>query len=241
MVILEVVVSMRILVVEDEYNLADVISSRLKQEKYVVDIEEDGEDAYLRALSNTYDLILLDVMLPSMDGLDILKKLREQEIQSKIILLTAKSTLQDKLNGFENGANDYLTKPFHLDELVARVNVQLKNDKPFHKQHIMEFGDLSLDCTKSKLTCIKTNETVDLVCKEFQLLEYFMKNAECILEKNQIYDKVWGIDNSMESNNLEAYLSFIRRKLKAIESNVVIKSVRGLGYKMGVKDETIKK
>lgn len=230
---------MRILIVEDEFSLADIIASRLKKEKYMVDVIDDGEEGLYYALSGVYDLIILDVMLPKMNGFDILKKIRKEKITSKVIMLTAKSMLEDKLEGLENGANDYVTKPFHMDELVARANVQLKNVESRNK-NLLQYHDLELDVLKSKLTCIKTNETVDLVCKEFQLLEYFMNNPEQILSKEQIYDKVWGIENEIESNNLEVYLSFLRRKLKAINSNINIKSVRGMGYKMEDLDEETK-
>jgi DNA-binding response OmpR family regulator len=118
---------MRILIVEDEFNLADVIRKSLEKEKYVIDISGDGEDASYNIRSNIYDLVILDVMLPGMDGFEILKKMREEEIASKVIMLTAKSTLDDKLEGLQNGANDYITKPFHIEELVARVNIQLNS------------------------------------------------------------------------------------------------------------------
>jgi len=226
---------MRILIVEDENSLADLISDRLKKEKYLIDISYDGEDGYYRASTGAYDLIILDVMLPKMNGFEILKQLRKNDIDSKIIMLTAKSMIEDKLEGLENGANDYLTKPFHIDELVARVNVQLKVKNK--NKNILEYGNLKLDTFKSKIFCTKTNESVELVCKEMQILEYLINNKERILSKEQIYDKVWGIDNEIESNNLEVYLSFVRRKLKAIDSNVVIKSVRGLGYKTELEDE----
>ena len=223
---------MRVLIIEDEYNLADVISESLKKEKYQVDIRTDGEEGYYDALTGIYDLIILDVMLPHMNGFDILKGLREEEIQSKIIMLTARGELSDKLNGFSNGANDYVSKPFHIEELLARVNAQLKNQTNIEKKDILEYGDLSLDINKSIVTCINNNQSIELVCKEFQLIEYFIKNNEQILSREQIYDKVWGMENEIESNNLEAYLSFIRKKLKAIGSGVTIKSCRGLGYKM---------
>ena len=221
--------SMKVLIIEDEYNLADVIKERLEKEKLTVDIIEDGEEGYYYALTNTYDLIILDVMLPNMSGFQILDKLRTDNINSKIIMLTARSTIEDKLNGLENGADDYLTKPFHMDELVARVNIQLKRNG--NKNNLL-FGDLVLNTTTLKVTCAKTNEVVELIKKEFQLLEYFINNPNQVLSKEQIYDKVWGIENEIESNNLEAYLSFIRKKLRAIESNVVIKSVRGMGYRI---------
>ena len=227
---------MRILIIEDEYSLADVVASRLKKEKYMVDICTDGEEGFYKATTNAYDLIILDVMLPHMNGFDILKSIRKEEVDSKVIMLTAKSTLEDKLDGLENGANDYVTKPFHIDELVARVNIQLKGSSGI-KSDVISYGDLKLNTSNSKLTCITTNETVELVCKEFQLLEYFFNNPTQILSKDQIYDKVWGIDNDVESNNLEVYLTFIRRKLKALGTKVNIKAVRGLGYKLEVCDE----
>ena len=227
---------MRILIIEDEFSLADVISARLKKEKYMVDICTDGEDGFYKAITNAYDLIILDVMLPRMNGFDILKNMRKEEVDSKVIMLTAKSTLEDKLDGLENGANDYVTKPFHIDELVARINIQLKSSSGI-KSDTISYGDLKLNTSNSKLMCATTNETVELVCKEFQLLEYFFNNPTQILSKDQIYDKVWGIDNDVESNNLEVYLSFIRRKLKALGTKVNIKAVRGLGYKLEVCDE----
>lgn len=229
--------SMKVLIVEDEYNLADVIKERLEKEKLTVDIVEDGEEGYYYASTNTYDLIILDVMLPNMSGFEILNKLRTDNINSKIIMLTARSTIEDKLNGLENGADDYLTKPFHMDELVARVNIQLKING---NKNNLSFGDLVLNTTTLKVTCAKTNEVVELIKKEFQLLEYFINNPNQVLSKEQIYDRVWGIENEIESNNLEVYLSFIRKKLRAIESNVVIKSVRGIGYKIEYGNKEIK-
>ena len=229
--------SMKVLIIEDEYNLADVIKERLEKEKLTVDIVEDGEEGYYYASTNTYDLIILDVMLPNMSGFQILNKLKTDNINSKIIMLTARSTIEDKLNGLENGADDYLTKPFHMDELVARVNIQLKRNG---NKNNLSFGDLVLNTTTLKVTCTKTNEVVELIKKEFQLLEYFINNPNQVLSKEQIYDRVWGIENEIESNNLEAYLSFIRRKLRVIESKVVIKSVRGMGYKIEYGNKEIK-
>lgn len=227
---------MHILIIEDEYSLAELIKEKLTKDGYIVDIEVDGEEGYYTALSGLYDLIILDVMLPNMNGFEILKKLREEEIESKVIMLTAKSMLEDKLNGLENGANDYLTKPFHIEELLARVNIQLNKTSASKKKRI-SYEDIELDITKSVLKNTNNNEEVELVCKELKLLEYFINNKEQILSKDQIYNKVWGVENEIESNNLEAYLSFIRRKLKAINSKVNIKSIRGLGYKMEVNND----
>lgn len=229
---------MQVLIIEDEFNLADAIANRLRKEKYVVDICVDGEEGYCQALTNVYDLIILDIMLPTMNGFEILSKIKANNINSKVIILSARSSLEDKMEGFDTGVNDYVSKPFHMDELVARVNVWLRNNVDKNK---LLFGDLELNLLKSEIRSVKNNETVELVCKEYQLLEYFMSNPNQILSKEQIYDRIWGLDSERESNNLEVYLSFIRRKLKAIDSDVLIKSVRGLGYKMEVSNERVKK
>ena len=229
---------MRILIVEDEMSLAELVANRLKKEKYTVDISNDGEEGLYNALMDIYDLILLDIMLPNVDGIEILKEIKKNNIKSKVIMLTAKSELDDKLLGFSIGANDYIPKPFHIDELVARVNAQLRIDKV--KDNTIEFGDLILDLSTSDIINKNNNEKINIINKEFQLLEYFMNNPNQVLSKEMIYDKVWGIDNDSISNNLEAYLSFIRKKLKLINSNVSIKSLRNLGYKMEYKNEGIK-
>ena len=222
---------MRILIIEDEFNLADVIASRLKKEKYAVDIICDGEEGFYSSMTNIYDLIILDVMLPKMNGFEILNKIRKEGIKSKVIMLTAKNLLEDKLNGFDNGANDYVTKPFHIDELVARVNVQLRNAD---LKDYIEVGDLKLNTKTTTLLCTTTNESIDVICKEFLLLEYFMKNPGQIIEREKIYEKVWGFESDAESNNLEAYISFVRKKIKAIGSKANIKAVRCLGYRLEV-------
>lgn len=232
---------MRILIVEDEFNLADVIASRLKREKYTVDIASNGEEGLYQALMNIYDLIILDIMLPKIDGFTVLKKIRQEQIKSKVIILTAKTMLEDKLTGFDKGANDYVTKPFHIEELVARVNAQLRNDNTLLSKDYLETGDLRLDIKNSKLSCHTSGEEIDISCKEFLLIEYLMYNHKQIISKEQIYDKVWGIDNDLESNNLEAYLSFLRKKIKIIGSSVTIKAIRGLGYKLEVNNEKTKK
>jgi len=229
---------MRILVVEDEYKLADVIASKLKQNKYQVDTANDGEEGLDLALSDSYDLIILDVMLPSVNGFDILKEIREENINSKVIMLTAKVELEDKLHGFSNGANDYVTKPFHIDELLARVNAQLNTANNINNDYI-EVGNIRLNIKTSIIENIDTNETIDIIGKEFQLLEYFMRNKNQIIEKDQIYNKIWGLDNEIESNNLEAYLSFIRKKIKLLGGNINIKAVRGMGYKLEVVNEKL--
>lgn len=225
---------MRILVVEDEFNLADIIATKLKKEKYDVDISLDGEDGLHNALSGIYDLIILDIMLPKLSGTEILKDVREKDITSKIIMLTAKASLDDKLVGFENGANDYVTKPFHIEELIARVNAQLRNTETAVKKDILSFGDIELNLRTSTIVCKNNKESINISYKELMILEYLISNSSQIISKDQLYNKIWGMDAGIESNNLEAYLSFLRKKLKIIDSNVNIKSIRNLGYKLEV-------
>lgn len=227
---------MRILIVEDEFKIADVIASRLRKENYIVDVFDNGEAGLDNALTNIYDLIILDVMLSKVDGFKILEEIRREKINAKVIMLTAKSMIEDKLMGFNSGANDYLTKPFHIDELVARVNAQLRMDNVQVQKNYVEAGDLRLNIKNTTLTCTTTNESIEVVCKEFMLLEYLMKNKNQVLQKEQLYEKIWGLDNESEANNLEAYLSFIRKKIKIIGSNVQIKAIRGIGYKLEVEN-----
>ena len=231
--------NMKILIIEDEYNLADAIMAMLKKEKYDVDIDTDGEDGLYNALSNIYDLIILDVMLPNKNGFEILEEIRKNKIEAKVLMLTAKSSIEDKLNGFNNGADDYLTKPFHMEELLARVNIQLRKDSIINDNTI-NIDDLSLDVKNLILINNKNNMNVKVIGKEFQLLELFMKNSNQILDKELIFNKIWGYDSDATLNTLEAYLSFIRKKLKLIKSNVSIKAVRNMGYKLEVSDEKTK-
>jgi len=228
------VITLRILVVEDEFSLADIIATKLRKEKYNVDISLDGEDGLDNALSGVYDLVILDIMLPKINGIEILKEIRINNIDTKVIMLTAKSTLDDKLTGFENGANDYITKPFHIEELIARVNVQLRNSEKNINKDILKFGDIELNIRTSTILCTKNKETINISYKELMILEYLMNNTNQIISKEQIYDKIWGFDTDFESNNLEVYLSFVRKKLKIIDSDVTIKAIRGMGYKLEV-------
>ena len=155
-------------------------------------------------------------------------------------MLTAKSNIDDKMIGFNNGADDYITKPFHMEELLARVNLQLRKKEIINGNNKLEVGDIKLDIKKLELTCTTTNESINIIGKEFQLLELFMKNPNIILEKDQIFVKIWGYDADCELNNLEAYISFIRKKLKIIGSKIIIKVIRNIGYKLEVKNGKIK-
>lgn len=228
---------MRILVVEDEKNIADAIKTRLEKEKYTVDISNDGDEGEYNALSGAYNLVILDVMLPYKNGFEILKSIREENIDSKVIMLTAKGELEDKLEGLTTGADDYITKPFHMEELIARVNIQLRRNLSGKEKEYLEYSDIRLNTKKSTLYCTTTNESIEVGAKELLILEYFLENKDIVISKEQIYDRVWGIDRETESNNLEAYLSFIRKKLRSIGSKVNIKVLRNLGYKLEEIDE----
>ncbi len=167
---------MKILVIEDEASLTDVIASRLRQENFTADVCHNGDDGLYSALSGVYDLVILDVMLPGTSGFEILRELRRKKITSKIIMLTARSMLSDKLTGLEGGANYYITKPFHMDELVARINIQLRDPASFQRRNILACGDIELDTSRSMLMRPDTGEKIELVRKELQLMEYFMSN-----------------------------------------------------------------
>lgn len=232
------VMFMKILIIEDEYNLADAISSMLTSENYMVDIATDGENGLYEALTDIYDLILLDVMLPHKNGFEILKELKSENISAKVIMLTAKSSIDDKMNGFNNGADDYLTKPFHMDELLARVNIQLRKDDI--NNDVLKYEDLELNIKKLILKNTTNNQEVSVIGKEFQLIELLIRNKNIVLSKEQIFNKIWGYDSECEINTLEAYISFLRKKLKLINSKVSIKVIRNMGYKLEVKNEKIK-
>lgn len=223
---------MRILIVEDEFNLADAIANRLKMEKYSVDIAVSGDEGLFDALSGIYDLVILDVMLPKKNGFEILKEIKKENIESKVIMLTAKVDIDSKLEGFEMGANDYITKPFHMEELVARVNLQLRNGEV--NNDIVECGDAVLNIRTAILENKNTKDNIEIMKKELMLLEYFMRNPNIVISKDVLYDKIWGFDNNIESNSIEAYISFIRKKFKIIGLEINIKAIRGLGYKLEV-------
>jgi len=223
---------MKILIIEDEYSLADAIAETLKKEKFDVKIITDGIEGEYEALTDIYDLILLDVMLPRKDGFEILKTLRQEKNQTAIIMLTAKSEIYNKLNGLENGADDYITKPFHMRELVARVKVILKRKVNMQDINKLEFADLQLDLRTGKMS---SNENeIEINGKELELLEILLLNKNQITDREQLANKIWGYNSESEYNNVEVYVSFLRKKLKLIKSNVKIKAVRGIGYKLEV-------
>lgn len=221
---------MKILIIEDEYSLADAIAETLQKEKFGVNIITNGEDGENEALTNVYDLIILDVMLPNKDGFEILKNLRKEKIDTPIIMLTAKSEMTDKLNGLEHGADDYITKPFHMRELIARVKVILKRKTNIENTNVLEYSDLKLNLGTGKMS--SNNTEIAINGKELDLLEILLLNRNQITSREILANKIWGYNSETEYNNVEVYVSFLRKKLRLLKSKVKIKAVRGIGYKL---------
>ena len=229
---------MKILIIEDEYGLADAISEILKNENFVTTIVTDGEEGEYEPLSGIYDLILLDVMLPKKDGFEILKSIRNEKIKTPVIMLTAKSEIDDKLQGLEHGADDYITKPFHMRELLARIKAVLKRTNNLDELNILEFNGLKLNLDTCQMSCKDNSITIN--GKEMELLQLLIVNKNQVLNRELITSKIWGYDSDAEYNNVEVYISFIRKKLKLLNANVKIKSVRGIGYKLEAIDSSSK-
>ncbi|WP_305133106.1 response regulator transcription factor [Thomasclavelia cocleata] len=226
---------MNILIIEDEYSLADAIAEILKKEKFNINIQTNGEDGENETLTGNYDLILLDVMLPQKNGFEILTSLRKAKIKTPIIMLTAKSEMSDKLNGLENGADDYITKPFSTRELIARIKIILKRANDIEDTSILEFGDLTLDIKNAKVKC-KDNE-IQISGKELELLEQLLINKNQVSIRENLAQRIWGYENDSEYNNVEVYITFLRRKLNLLQSKVKVKAVRGIGYKLEEKND----
>ncbi|MCR4868896.1 DNA-binding response regulator, OmpR family, contains REC and winged-helix (wHTH) domain [Lachnospiraceae bacterium C10] len=222
---------MKLLIVEDEFALADALRDRLQQEKYEVDIAEDGITGHERAMSDTYDLIIMDGMLPGMDGVNIIWEMRKAGHKTPVIMLTARAGLTDRVKGLDAGADDYLTKPFEVEELLARIRALIRrNHGP--EDNLLEVGNIQLDRKNGAIRNSQTGTDVTLSGKELKLLEYFMDNPGQVLSREQISLRIWGHQDTVEYNNVEVYVSFIRRKLKFLRANLQVKAVRGLGYRL---------
>lgn len=226
---------MRILLVEDEKYLADALAGILKKNKYAVDTVYDGEDGLDYALSNVYDVILLDIMLPKRDGLSVLREFRKENKTTPVIMLTARGEIPDKIAGLDTGADDYMPKPFNTDELLARIRaVGRRKNEIISENMELTFGDITLSTALLRLA--SATDTVTLTQKECELTEYFIRNQSIILSKERIIEKVWGYDSEAEDNHVEVYISFLRKKLAHIKSAAVIITIRGAGYKLCSKD-----
>lgn len=220
---------MRILIIEDEYSLADAISEALIRENYVVDVSYDGEEGLNKALCGMYDIIILDLMLPKINGLEVLKYIRDDKISSHIIILTAKGELDDKIKGLDKGGDDYITKPFHIRELIARIRA-VSRRKGDVEDDSLSMSNLKLNLKTCNIININTNQSMALSGKEFALMEFLFRNKNQVVNRQQITERIWGYDNDSQYNNVEVYLSFLRKKIKFLEAKVRIKAIRGLGY-----------
>ena len=221
---------MRILVVEDEVHLAEALVQLLKKNNYTVDNVYDGEDGLDYAMSNIYDVIILDLMLPKMDGITIIKELRRYGNDTPVIMLTAKSEISDKVKGLDSGADDYLAKPFNTDELLARIRALGRRRGEVAQTNALSFGDIELDTSTLTLAC--NDKEINLTLKESELLEYLMRNKNSVLSKEMIIEKLWGFESEAEANHVEVYVSFLRKKLKYVCSSAQIITVRGVGYSL---------
>jgi Response regulators consisting of a CheY-like receiver domain and a winged-helix DNA-binding domain len=219
---------MRILIVEDELPLAEALTQILRKNNYTVDAANDGESGLDNALSNIYDLIILDIMLPKMDGISILKTIRKEEISTPVILLTARGELSDKVLGLDSGADDYLAKPFASEELLARIRAMSRRKGEVLQDNSLKFGDLQLNPSTLKLNT--DSKEIKLILKESQLLELLIMRKNLVSSKELIIEKLWGFDSEVEHNHVEVYISFLRKKLTHLNSKVTINTVRGVGY-----------
>lgn len=223
---------MRILVVEDEHRIANTIKKGLEQERYAVDVAYEGEGGYDLAATEDYDVILLDRMLPGMDGIAICRELRKNHIHTPILILTAKGQIQDRVEGLDAGADDYLTKPFSFEELLARIRALSRRPKNTLSS-VLKVGGLTLDPRTYRVE--RGGEEIRLSSKEFSLLEYLMRNEGKILTKDQIIGHVWDYDADILPNTVEVYIRNLRNKVDAPfrDSRALIQTVRGFGYKIG--------
>ncbi|MCP1423718.1 two-component system response regulator ArlR [Paenibacillus sp. DS2363] len=223
---------MRILIAEDEVHLAEAVSQILKKNNYSVDMVHDGRSGLDYAQSGIYDLLLLDIMMPEMDGITVLKKLRSEGNHTPVILLTAKGELSDKVTGLDYGADDYIAKPFATEELLARIRAALRRKGEVVPEDGLKFGDIELNTTQLKLSV--QGKEIKLNLKENELLELLIARKQAITSKEQIIEKLWGFDSEVEYNNVEVYISFLRKKLTFLNSAVRINTIRGVGYVLEV-------
>ncbi|MBR5098124.1 MAG: response regulator transcription factor [Spirochaetales bacterium] len=226
---------MRVLLAEDEKRMAAALVAILKQEKYDVDHFADGESALAALESDVYDIAVLDVMMPLMNGFDVARSARSKGIKTPILMLTAKSQVEDKVNGLDSGADDYLTKPFNTKELLARLRALGRRNQNVRDGEL-RYGDISLNVPTATLSCQSTGQSIRLGEKELRIMEYMLSNRGQIMTREQLAVKIWGFDSESEYNNVEVYMSFTRKKLAFVGSRVEIKAVRGLGYELREKD-----
>lgn len=223
---------MKILIVDDERQLTNALATILKQNNYSVDCAYDGEEGLDYALSDIYDAIILDIMMPKMNGFELLKNIRLNKVDTPVLMLSAKSEISDKIEGLNAGADDYLAKPFDTAELLARIKALLRRKEKFTGD-VLTYNDISLDRDSFTLSC--GTKKISLGKKEFQILEMLMLNSGKSIDKEKFIEKVWGFDTDTEYNTIEVYVSFLRKKLVAVGAKTEVKSIRGIGYTLGDK------
>lgn len=225
---------MRLLLADDEQELTDALSVILTYNKYSVDVVNDGQDALDYAMTGDYDGLILDVMMPKMNGFDVLRELRSAGITTPVIMLTAKSQLQDKIEGLDAGADDYLPKPFETEELLARIRAMTRRGGEVFTPDLLTLGDLTLNRKTYELSC--GTKSVTLANKEFQMMDLMMSNPKTIQSTEHFMDRIWGYDSESEINVVWAYISYLRKKLQTLESKVELKALRGRGYILEVRE-----
>lgn len=223
---------MRILIAEDERNLAEALSVFFEKNQFSVDTVFDGQAAYDYAVSGGYDAIILDVMMPRLDGVEVLRRLRAERIRTPVMMLTAKAQKDDRITGFNAGADDYLPKPFEPDELICRVRAMLRRAGDY-KPTALTYADLTLDAAAGRLSC--GEQAVRLSGREFQVMELFLRAPQVVLSAERILERVWGWDSDAEINVVWVHVSNLRKKLKNLGSRVSIYANRGMGYVLEVR------
>lgn len=221
---------MHILLVEDEEKLASLIQKTLSREGHVVEVAPDGETGLDLALTGSFDLVILDIMLPRKDGLSVLREMRAEGQATPVLLLTARDAVSDRVKGLDAGADDYLTKPFALEELLARVRALSRRVPALTTPDLLRVRDLELD--RRSRTVKRGMEIIDLSSREFALLEFFMRHKNQVLTRDQILERVWGLESEVLPSSVDTYVHFLRRKIERRGEKPLIKSVRGVGYKM---------
>lgn len=221
---------MRLLIIEDDYQLCEALSLQLKAQSYEADICLNGEDALFYALQNSYDVIILDRMLPVIDGLTILQSIRKNKIYTPVIMATAMDQITDKIDGLDAGADDYIVKPFDIQELMARIRALSRRPQKINQEETLSCGDLSLNVPRHELSV--SSCTLSLSKRETALFEYFIRNQDQVLTRAMLLAYVWGPDAEIEEGNLDNYVHFARKRLKTLKSTVQIKTIHGTGYRM---------
>lgn len=225
---------MRLLIAEDELDLAEALTVFFQKNHFSVDAVNDGADAYEYASSGEYDAIILDVMMPKMNGIDVLRRLRAEGIKTPVMMLTAKGMKDDRITGFNAGADDYLPKPFEPDELICRVRAMLRRSDNY-RPSALEFGDVTLDPSTGLLAC--SGCSVRLSGREYQVMELFIRSPNVVFSADKIMERVWGWDSDAEINVIWVHISNLRKKLRSIGSKITIRAVRGLGYALEESDD----